>query len=605
MHAMNGDRVCGWVPAGRLVPCVAVAVLAACGEQTGRSDRSRGEVLPDVQVSHVFPDPDAGAIELNQTITVWFDRPIDRRSVTPKSFRVLDASGAVRRGDVKIGSRSIEFRPVPPLRHSLDDGSFPPGETVRIRIEGYPSSHSIFGRQRELFGGGVIEYRVMRADEAREGFAGPLIPAVTEEPFEVLGPLLPRIAGADPRLVLSVSSPVLPTTLDRRAFRVQLSQPPGLVEVEATGIRLLPEPDALGRYGTLVELVFARADIERAQWLCLEPRQDAVLRDYLGRPLSMASSRPIRVDVDAGDRVRLLEFAGRDLPPADAHSIGFEATGHRRVQPQVLLHAGAGGAGVFAPREDVVLTRAELLDFHRFVVPAGVSVTIRSPGGPATIRALDEIRIEGQLILETPIVEPTEPSRDMIRPLQLGGLTMVASRSIQVVPGGVIRHRFEREHEASGRPALALVSGGELRLHGPVPPQTLIWLDPETRIDGFIQDWGRQIRHPPPPRGAALGADFVAQAWTDWYDLGPDAPTHVRLALEASAGIEVAMQATSSDVMADAEPRLDGLLAPFAVADATPFDLPRDTRFVRFRVTARVRGGEDLPSLRKLQLFID
>jgi hypothetical protein len=616
----------------RLALLAVCAAFGACtgGADSGDTGNAGATSSESLRLVDVFPHPSSGAIELNQTVTLWFNAPLDRRAVA-ESFRVVDADGERLTGRVEIGTRSIEFRPYPPTRSELDDGTFPPGGTVRFEVAGFPSAHALRTRDGALLErSSAVEFSILRADESRGDLPAPLLPspALEQAPFELQAPAVPRIAGDDPRLVLGVSRPVLPTSLSSRAFVVHRVGAEGPETVVPASIRLLREVDPLtGLYGTQIELAFEPGDLAPGDLLYVQATDDVehALRDYRGNPLGAAGAlRPVAVH--AGERVRLfeLDFGRVEFVPARPDEVGFVARSGRAVA-EVLAIAGDGADGSFHPVRDTVLEfgvpdpeapapegtlrfGGHDAAFHHVEIPVGVQVTVRSRA-PVVLRARGSVRIDGTLRLETPAERPPEflvGGVDVDRILDLAGAALVAGADLEVGSRGQIVH--ERGDDA-GTPESApfeLVCGGDLVLHGPIPLFSVVVLEPGSTIAGYLEE-SRHLRFEL-PRYPSETSDFRASAWTPWFRLGDGlAGRRIRIELEDPSGdVRVSCQTSAHDPLRDpAAIAFAGLEQPIRIDDGAPLTLPADRGFVRFLVEGEVRGGEPLPGIAGLRFVSD
>jgi hypothetical protein len=615
----------------RLHPSAALgalaAVLAAC--------RSGGDeaVLPGMRVVRAQPGTDAPDVParlfLNQDVTVYFSEPVDPLSVTADTFRIVDQSGLGVDGRLRVGTRSITFEPIPPVKASLDDGSLRPGRDYVLEVAGLPLWNAVRSTNgQRLERGFSLRLRTVAADPRAEGFSSPFLPVGTGvEAFAVQGGHGLRVAADTGRLRLQFNLPVLPTSASPDAVQVWRLYP-GRAEPEllaVSEVTAVAEAPGHAPYGSVVEVRITPGVLRPADLVYVTfPRDGAAqFRDYLGWPLA-ATDAVLSFSVQPGDRVRLLQLGGREpwhFEPGSGELIPFAAREDGRAEPLCHRDAGSGAFGVFRPSRDVVLTPHEPVDrgdgtrvvsadgdfpFQAIDVPDGVTVVVRSPT-PVTLRARGGIRIRGRLVLDVPTVEHRWAQGASV-PIE----GLLAGAPCALVAGGDVRveGRVELADPRAEGTALTIVAGGGLIASGRLPPHVVVTLGRD-RIEGAVESplrdnsRDRLSTTSPFTPGLPAGLTAPAEAWTAWQKLPADGPDEVEVVVDDVVGsVDIAVQVAAPDPVLTSRPEVEAhvLREPVTIAPGIP-QAVHAGGFVRFRLRAVVEGGRPLPSVGAIRVL--
>jgi hypothetical protein len=433
------------------------------------------------------------------------------------------------------------------------------------------------------------------------------------EPFEIDG-ARGDVAVESGVIRVHFTLPPLPTTVTPRSFEVRRWN--GQLESIPIGqVRVVSDPR--DEYpGSTVEIVLApQRPLEAADSLYLFVADDVdAVRDYRGRAPTLPSriSPALPLTVHRGAALYLVEeaFDGPTPPPliaAGVDTLGFEVR-DRRAVPRVRLEAGDGGLGFLSPAESTTLDTARRtgaagpedggsLSFTGVYVPAGVRVRIAPSSRPLAILATGNIVIDGELLLETAVVEPQNPW-----PRFVSAADIIEQSGCTLLAGGDIIVRGRIVHAAgsatSSQSPLSLVAGGELVLTGRIPPRTVIG----GKVVGQVQaPEPVTVRlHPslPPTAGPLRAA-----AWTAWRKL----PAYHRgmvagRAIGVAGGLRVHVQTAPADPLDPTRPDE----RPEVLRRSTPLNEgfePPPGSFVRFRLEADLDGGgSEVPSVQSLVL---
>ncbi len=480
--------------------------------------------------------PDGERVILNQEITVYFSKPIEPLSVTPDTVRVVDSQGhAVAPAGIDVGSQSLSVRPRPPITPSLSDGTLRPDSDYTLEIAGYPQTNAVRSRD-----GRVLEHAVRRPFRTvglsgRDDYAHPLLPVgMGDEPF-TLDPARRLDALMETgELRLHFTLPPSPPSVTPAAFVVHawdgVAQALRRVSVRSATI----VPDASDRFfGSTVSLQLSadpplQAD-DNVDLLIAQEGPHALV-DYRGRPIRSAArfgGQRLQVHVQPGSHARVFEVAATDQPvltPVDPARPGFEVRDGNRITPLVRLAAGEGELGPLRPTASVRWSPPARFDAQGAVVslasleiPEGVRLTIAGVPGPLRLLVSGAIRIDGELLLETAMGPPWDPTLgSWLVETELAGVagcTLIAGGDIRI--GGRVAH--VHEGDPSLGPALALVAGGGIHLDGRVPPRTVV--AGEHELKGAIQRGTPvQVRM---TTGWAGKEPARAEAVTEWQRVPP------------------------------------------------------------------------------------
>lgn len=540
---------------------------------------------------------------VNQDVVVHFSAPLDPASVTRNAVRIVDEHGQRLDGQLLVGSRSVRFRPTPPATAELDDGTFHPGQQLRLEIPGMPTSYGVRSLDGLVLERGLVVPLSVAEDPSRFGLPSPFLPIDSgAEPFTLDVPdgRLPRLAAGDRTLDLHFTVPPLPSTVRPEAFEVFRLEwgrdvPPRLIPESA---RILPQQTPGTRhFGCTARLQFPEA-VQFAPgdnvYLTFAIGADA-LRDYRGRPI--APLGPLAVRVDPGDRVRLLEpeLGALRLTRNDDAPLGMEVLGGR-IRGRARVEAGSGAHGALdlaAGVREIGLTGAtverQLRSLH---VARGAELRIRAGDG-VLLRCVGDVVVDGRLVLldawrELPWRTGDAPDVESL--LRASGVAIVAGGEISIA-GEVVA-----EGEPRGSP-LTLVTGADLRIDGRLPPHVVAGLEPGRELHGLATALTRLALRLTP--GLPPGVQMQAAARTEWLPLPERFSGRIGASLEdATDGMEAWLQIARPLTLVDGVPRFDpsAASAPVALPLRDPLEV-RPGAYVRV-VLAGVVRGEHSPSLR-------
>lgn len=631
--------------------CAFVALVGAACDFGG----SGAEVpvgAADLQVARISPEDvlrGQRPLLLNEVLTVHFSAPLDTHTVHEESFRVLDGAGHAVRGRVEVRRFSVSFVPEPPLEPSLTDGSFAPDRDYVLELAGFPSSSAIRGLEGQMLESGRrFEIRTV-GREPGSRWPSPLLPigldptpaidvgaAGAEGPqeqdaaarrgqpsgrFEVVMRPHPVAQGA-PKVKLSFTLPVLPTSVTNQAFTVYtIDARHQRRSIAIDGLRLQSRPVPIDPYpGCTLEISLAPGHgLRSGDPILLAASPSHPLLDYAGRPLDVPPRLedpdgprfvPVLWQVVPGDRI-VLEQCPRASDRGAVYASGAGTAGWRvdtqgRLVPHVFRETGAGTVD-FEPTQDEwvesgrpIPARAlgggrepeapiEVLpgewQFRSLHVPRGVTVTVRSTQ-PAVWRVLGAVRIDGVLRLETPQGSEEVPGFQLVA----GGVIAIEGALEAALPPG-----------GAGTRAVALETGSEFRVKGAVPQGTVLAgrVAPGGRLDLIV---------PASPRltpGVPDGARLDCEAWTPWLSIPVDHVdrTLVRV-VGASPGVSVAAQVAPPDPTTLGPPRAGAFEQPRPVRGDLILE-PAPGSYVRFTIRAEVRDGAPLPRLERIELLAD
>ncbi len=562
----------------------------------------------------------AGLVLLNQELVVRFSEPIDPSTVTNDSVRVLDEGGHPVAGQLRCGSRSLRFSPIPPVTRELRDGSLSLGGSYRLEIIGWPTSYGIRSRAgRPLEHSLSVSFEVPR-DPTDLGFPSPFVPVgVGEEPFtlDVSHGRPLRMAADEPVLDLHFTLPPRPDRVTADAF-VFVDLEVGSDserEIIPESVVVLAERSPWSRhYGSTVRVRF-RPDqgIEAGDdiYLMFRSEPDRVLRDYGDRPL-VPSVAPLKVEIDPGSRARLKDFeiASLDLEPMADVGLGFELA-DGRIRPRARIEAGTGRDGDFHPTVDTVLdgstpredgSRARELHFRDFVVPADVTVRLVGAEG-LRILVTHEVRIEGRIVLEDaaraiPWTAGEHPGFAAL--VEASGVAIVTAGRIVVAEGAVLEHVGELMDGAS---PCTLIAAAGIQLGDRVPPRTVVAVEEGATISGRGAGLIRLAVQM--TSGVPEGTQLRAGSWTGWLALPPQHIGRIEVLLDdPDDGLQGWLQAAEPSSVGGQSP----LVAPRHLIRPIPLPLrePLDVRggaFVRIGFTAEEVGPGALPSAAGFRLY--
>ncbi|GAB4161453.1 MAG: hypothetical protein Fur0037_28070 [Planctomycetota bacterium] len=613
-----------------------VCLLAACGSS------ERGTARQGLSVLRTRPDfAAAELVHLNCEITAFFSAPVDPLSVTSETFAVRDASGHPVRGRIQVRKDSATFVPEVPLRPDLSDGSFRPDTAYTLTIRGFPGPIAVTSAD-----GSMLEshferrFRTLPADTTALGQPSPLRPVDGGTiPFllvPVTGIALPE---GNPRPRLRFTLPVLPSSVRLESFRVRRFRFGSFGRHRLQGI--VPRSvrvcsDALDEYpGSSIEVdLGGELLLVEEQGFCRLEEGDIVvvelaggamaLTDYARRPVQMppgTASHSFRVV--AGGSVPLFEWPSPASAAGDADALRptFEVRPDQTLRPQVRTEAGDGSLGDFRPSRDVALRAGEPFDrgdgrlvtsrggefpFLSVDIPEGVTVSVDAGAVPVRLLSSGSIRIRGILELGSALTEPrpwtrswdTAPVEEL---MSAAPVTIVCGGDL-VIEGGI----RAAKPVPQGRTALALLAAGSLELRGEIPEGTILAVEEEgrgKRLKGLDDSKSIHLTtrfHAGLPRGASLAASIA----TPWIRL-PQEISSARLELAGwDPAIEVGVQQAVPDPLRPDRPDLrNERLSPIHWTGRDVVVRFPHGAFLRFLIQADLRGGEDLPTARRLLLW--
>jgi len=603
-----------------------LAGLSGCWDK-----RPGSSALTVDRTSPVLSDPTQPVL-LNDALTVYFSEPIQPRSVNEDSVVLMDENGHHVLGEVDVGTDWISFVPAAPLAKDLSDGSFQPGGHYRLHLGGQPR----FSRIRAEGGGSLSETTsfdvyVAKRDQAPDGLPAILRPLASDLPLMLRVSEVPLHVAADaPRLQMHFTLPVLPTSLSAEAFRIRLYNPGAILVPRSVRIVSSPVDD---HYGSTVEIDLGavpqtedgrQVRLKEGDFISAKLLPGNGLLDYSGQAPLLAKNVQFWSVVE-GRSLPICEWpaSGEVYADDDALQAGFEVRGST-IRPRVRVEAGNGSLGVFRPKSNMTLRPGVAFDrgdgqqvvstgsdfhFAAIDVPAGIEVTIDAQDGPVRLLATGGIRVAGSMrLLGAPTaLLPRYTQYPVAELIDAARVAMVAAGDIQV--GGEIQSEMAVSETQS---ALLLATAGSLRLRGSLPFQTI--LVPDTVENGVAAPAGSasriegvrgqtllyQGRFTP---GVARGADFDVVGMLPWRQL----PAHLDSGVLEIGGLtgdlSIVWQATAADPIRGEHPDLSpGRVGRWQPARDRDVLMVGAGRFVRMKLSTRVRHGEPLPSVDELRL---
>lgn len=614
----------------RTTACLISAMLLQACWDSGRQDAGRLSIIHESPSSS---DAEDALVLLNQEVVVYFSEPIDPLSVTEETFRVVDREGRGVPGSRSLGlsGTSVIFTPLAPVQRDLSGGSFRPRGRYQVQIMGFPRAHAVRAMSgRRLPQTHFLDLQAVAADPSPAGYPSPFVPVgIGEEPLQLARPL--EMAAASHRLEMHFTLPILPESLRPEAFRIfRILADSSAQELQPRSVRILPEAAEPGlHYGSSVELQFSAEEIFDPQDLLglalfgeIQDEGDPrPLRDYRRRAITRPSVQAVKLR--PGSRVALLDLDLSTIPALhspDSTKLAFESASIG-AQPLTRVESGSGQDGIFRPDADLVLEAGKPyllqgktyrvpesgdLQFMDVEIPAGVTLTLRStqPGG-MILRSCRGIKIDGRLRIEAPnsswsLAEIHAAGRlpSLERLLEESFVSLVAAADID------IQGRVESYLDLGAGSPLTMICAGRMHLHGSLAPQVVLVPDDPSLLSGAVES------PIPVPQSMGLGkhpgAEFEAEAYTDWFPLGARNSSQIQFELQGMEGdLEVHAQLAPPHPVRDGEPHVDAetwrqpaKLSTGGVLDAT------SGWFMRFRLRVRIRAADEtLPSLRRILVY--
>lgn len=622
------------LPVRTAIACLTLPLWSGCGN-------SHPPAKGPYEVVRSSPELDADPrVCLNQELTVFFADPVDPLSVTADSVSVLDADGHGVAGRLRVRSHAISFVPEVPLQADLADGSLLPDAQYELRLSGYPNADGVAAADgRRLSANYRRTFRTLPRDTSALGLPSPLLPvAPASMPFLMIPVTGGSLAAGNPRPRLHFTLPVLPSSLTLEAFAVKRFRFVGghqeIVPLSPRGARLLSDPrdehpgstvelDLDGAHGTLQPEDIVIVDLTSG---------DAALRDYAGRALQMLPGGALQsFSVVAGGELPLWEWPGTSqgfggqpgngLGDSDGLMPTFEILADRSVRPQLRVEAGDGSLGRFAPRRDTVLRAGTPFDlgdgkqvlsngsefaFLSIDIPAGVTVRIDGSGEAVRLLACGSIRIDGVLVIAAPPFEVRTRSRSWeFVPVQ----QLLEAAPVTLISGGnlLLNGSIRAEAEpTAAQTACCLIAGGRIERRGSIPPGTILGVETgsgDARLRGIDDPLAVKLCTRLQP-GLPDGARLTVSGATPWTRM-PDELVGARLELvNWQNALQVWSQQAGPDPLRPDLPDLHNeRQSPLRrVVGGTPLGFPQGV-FLRFLIQAEVRGGEPLPTGRRLLLW--
>lgn len=615
---------------------------------------------PVMQVVEALPESGGGAprawgtlehpipLYLNSKIQVQFSEQIDQLSVTSDTVRMMkivpDGPAQVtpipRR---RLGTRSVTLLPEWPVTPDLRDGSLVPGQLYRLEVRGFPLTNTVMSKAGIGVEGFVRYYRTVALDATDPG---PLLPVRTPmDPFDVTRNL--RMASDNRTVRLHFTLPPHPATVSVNSFDFIVIRDGKKVYLPIAATRILTERRPVWEGNpanprgqrmrwsdpaSTIELRLADDVVLKPGenfWVHLKPprpgqRGDSSpwIRDYRGNFVSLDLNQSyVMGRISDGDMVELCRYPAHEdvegLVQADLSKLTFEV--HRdsrpRLRPLVRREAGRGTLGVFHPKRSMTLQPLVPFDrgdgvikhcrgrfeFSSIYIPKGVTVTVRARN-PIELLSTSGIRIEGELVLETPRARVPEgldqtdlyAYRQRVAEADFGA-RILAAGDMRVA--GVIRHRLIGEHLAS---PVSIVAGTLSLAPGALPRGSIVAAD----ITGEAQDY-----HPVKitmTTGLPAAMDrAVAAAWTPWMALPADFMGRIDARFQKLDGaMEVYLQVAPPDPSDPTIPYIDAasLLVPRQLPLSSRIEVGRNSH-VRFLLKAKLIEGEPLPSVSSLVIL--
>ncbi|HLQ37055.1 MAG TPA: Ig-like domain-containing protein [Planctomycetota bacterium] len=560
---------------------------------------------------------------LNQELTVYFSAPVDPLSVTADTVAVLDADGRQLAGRLRVGNQSVTFEPQPPLKPELDDGSYLPDRSYRLVVTGYPRPDGVRSSDgRILQAGVVVPFHTVGRDVRALGLPSPLQPVVGGSLPFLLRPAesyLP-VPLDRPRLLLHFTAPVLPTSLTNEAFTVSLSQDGRYQHVEPRALRIVdPRPAGDLFAGCTVELDLGqdiqvqdggRCRLRAGDQIVVELAAERPLRDYAARAAFGTPQWWLAVD---GGLPPLWEWPeARSKTIGDLLRPGFEVL-HGMVRPRVRLEAGNGSLGVFRPRQDTVLrpgapfdrgdgvqvqSRGNQFPFLAIDIPEGITVRVVADQ-PVQLQSCSGVHIKGSLIVPPGSVDLPLRSGALI---ELRTLAETVGTTVLAAGDAIVSGSVSVMQDLQQGTALALVTGGNIDLHGSLPFRSVLAVDDgHGSITGTRQDAVTVVVVLTP--GLPAGATLEVEGETPWHAMPPGYEAATVELVDADAQLTFGYQFVAPDPSNNDQP--DPVKArrqqttPLGAAAVATFP---SGSFVRFLWKGTVQGDRKLPSLRGLRL---
>lgn len=174
------------------------------------------------RVVSIAPDPQAGALRLNQPIVVRFSRPVDPSSAHAASVVVRDDSGAPARGNVRVGVDTVTFVPKPPKDASFTDAGLRPGTSIEVALAGFPARDGVLSSDGDPIAQAFrARYQVVVPTGEGSGFDAFVDPSPSSVPRLKNGERLRGVAATvapGGTLWLEFSEPLAPRTVTAAAF---------------------------------------------------------------------------------------------------------------------------------------------------------------------------------------------------------------------------------------------------------------------------------------------------------------------------------------------------------------------------------------------------
>ena len=431
---------------------------------------------PEVEVLELrsrFPKNPVG-VRLNEDLQLFFNRELDRSTVTASSVRVLGPNGRRAEGQWRVEGRELRFVPEPVFRADLSDGGFRPGTSYTVELRGFPDPGGVRAEDGAPLRSTLRwSFTTVESDEVL------LFEDATLERGSALK--LSRVdlsAEGDRRsILLRCGEPLDPRTLFDDDFSLVLQR--SRADVNGAGaearervrvrasLRDTPHdfrssPDLLADPGGVgwVELVpVARLMPGETYWLDVSPTLR--LRDYGGNPIwyspPAAPNDTIKVNRGLGTATRrpgshresFLDSVLRSpvVPPAPAEA-AWDGTAHwgRTGRVGIVFPAAAGNGA----QGEVVLDGQREDDARQDLQATTLTIageeTLGSPG-MVVLRAQGRLHVTGKLTRTLPDGAPPAPS--MKDSFDGGTLSDWLARAVR-----------------DDRPWLALIAGGDLILEG-------------------------------------------------------------------------------------------------------------------------------------------
>lgn len=566
---------------------------------------------------------------LNDSITVYFSRPVHALTVTPDSVTVVDVNGNPVPGSLATGANWVTFTPAAPLAADLLDGTFRPGEAYRLVLAGFPRPDAV----RSVDGArlaGVRSFAIRTAATgAAMGLPAPLRPPVGELPFALNAYDSPQPLPADaPRLQLHFTVPVLPASARPQAFLVKLIRPRRRpVDLVPRDVRVVDSRlDRL--HGSTVELDLgseARTSdgesvlLEEGDFLSVSLANGSdALRDLAGAPPLPACAQTW--SVEAGAALALMTWPRPDADGGiggdDGTAPSFECVAGS-VRPRVRVEAGDGALGVFRPTRDTVLRPGEAFDrgdgtevlprggvfaFTAIDVPPGVRVRVDSSREPVLLLACGGIRILGALELvgsarPVPAVQHGVAVREL---LDQAGVALVAAGDVRL--GGELA---VLSPPVAGLSPLTIACAGRIDADAALPVNTVLAIEQGLRPEAPSGVRGQTIVVSTAfTYGLPSGTRLAVAGSSPWLRVGLDRDGGLVRLFGVEGGMRVFWQTTPADPIDAERPdrRPDRVQRPQRARDNAWVPVEPGS-FVRIWLEADVAADAPLPALREARLL--